>query len=78
MRIRSLNTRAHKEGTHVAVSKGFKKKKEEKKEKAVHPWDSKLQHLDFARPPGPHYYPDQNVLNFADRTGCGALTIVWP
>ena len=72
VRIRSLNTRAHEEGTHVAVSKKgfffFKKKG----------GDSKLQHLDFARPPGPHYYPDQNVLNFADRTGCGALTIVWP
>ena len=38
----------------------------------------KLQHPDFARGPPPHYYPGQNVLNFADRTGCGALTIVWP
>ena len=55
--------------TRGAFSSSFKKK--EKKEK-------KLQHLDFARPPGPHYYPGQHVLNFADRTGCGALTIVWP
>ncbi len=38
----------------------------------------KLQHPDFARGPPPHYYPGQNVLNFADQTGCGALTIVWP
>ena len=40
--------------------------------------ETKLQHLDFARGHPPHYYPGQNVLNFADRTGCGALTIVWP
>jgi len=38
----------------------------------------KLQHPDFARGHPPHYYLSQNVLNFADRTGCGALTIVWP
>ena len=38
----------------------------------------KLQYPDFARGPPPHYYPGQNVLNFADQTGCGALTIVWP
>ena len=38
----------------------------------------KLQHPDFARGHPPHYYLGQNVLNFADRTGCGALTIVWP
>ena len=37
-----------------------------------------LQHLDFARGPPPHYYPGQDVLNFADQTGCGALTTVWP
>jgi hypothetical protein len=24
------------------------------------------------------YYPDRNVLDFADETGCGILTIVWP
>jgi len=50
---------------------GGEKKGEEKSKK-------KLQHLDFARGHPPHYYPGQNVLNFADRTGCGALTIVWP
>lgn len=38
----------------------------------------KEQHLDFARGPPPHYYPDRNVLDFADQTGCGILTIVWP
>ena len=38
----------------------------------------KLQHPDFARGHPPHYYLGQNALNFADRTGCGALTIVWP
>ena len=40
--------------------------------------DYKVQHPDFARGHPPHYYLGQNVLNFADRTGCGALTIVWP
>ena len=38
----------------------------------------KEQHTDFARGPPPHYYPCQNVLDFADQTGCGILTIVWP
>ena len=38
----------------------------------------KLQHQDFARGLPPYYYPGQKVLNFADRTGCGALTFVWP
>ena len=40
--------------------------------------EKKLQHPDFARGPPPHYYPGQDVLNFADQTGCGALTTVWP
>ena len=40
--------------------------------------EEKEQHTDFARGPPPHYYPCQNVLDFADQTGCGILTIVWP
>ena len=48
------------------------KKKGRKKE------EKKLQHPDFARGPPPHYYPGQTMLNFADQTGCGALTTVWP
>jgi hypothetical protein len=50
-----------------------KKRKTKKKKKK-----KKLQHPDFARGPPPHYYPGQDVLNFADQTGCGALTTVWP
>ena len=51
------------------------KKKERKKRELK--W-KKEQHTDFARGPPPHYYPCQNVLDFADQTGCGILTIVWP
>jgi hypothetical protein len=55
--------------------KETKKKNETKKEQRK---QKDLQHLDFARGPPPHYYPGQDVLNFADQTGCGALTTVWP
>ena len=56
----------------------LKEKKRKKKKKKSAEEIKKEQHLDFARGPPPHYYPDQNVLDFADRTGCGILTIVWP
>jgi hypothetical protein len=46
--------------------------------KKKHLVEKKVQHPDFARGHPPHYYLSQNVLNFADQTGCGALTIVWP
>jgi hypothetical protein len=57
------------------------KKKNETRRRGERERESKqkdLQHLDFARGPPPHYYPGQDVLNFADQTGCGALTTVWP
>ena len=54
------------------AKKRHKRKALKKKKK------KKLQHPDFARGPPPHYYPGQDVLNFADQTGCGALTTVWP
>ena len=55
-----------------------KRGKRVKKGKRGEKRGQKLQHPDFARGHPPHYYLGQNVLNFADRTGCGALTIVWP
>ena len=71
------------------MNESVKRKEEKRKEKeegekekeivvGVNGKKQKLQHPDFARGPPPHYYPGQNVLNFADQTGCGALTIVWP
>ena len=55
-----------------------KKRKRKGNSSCLNGKKQKLQHPDFARGPPPHYYPGQNVLNFADQTGCGALTIVWP
>ena len=54
-----------------------RERRRRKKKKVFHQ-ESKLQHPDFARGHPPHYYPGRNVLDFADRTGCGILTIVWP
>jgi hypothetical protein len=62
--------------TEVGNNKACKRKqKEESKKKKG---KGKQQHLDFARPPGPHYYPGPDMLDFADRTGCGILMTVWP
>ena len=55
-----------------------KRKKRKGNSSCLNGKKQKLQHPDFARGPPPHYYPGQNVLNFADQTGCGALTIVAP
>jgi hypothetical protein len=60
---------------------GSSKKKKEKEKDVLYIFTNvgqKEQHTDFARGPPPHYYPCQNVLDFADQTGCGILTIVWP
>ena len=56
----------------------LKIKEKEKERKRKMKMKEKEQHTDFARGPPPHYYPCQNVLDFADQTGCGILTIVWP
>ena len=69
------------------MRRGRRREEEERGKKQEGKWKKKgkkgkkgkkLQHPDFARGHPPHYYLGQNVLNFADRTGCGALTIVWP
>lgn len=36
------------------------------------------QHADFPSGLPPEYYLHLSVLNFAERTGCGVLTLIWP
>ena len=37
-----------------------------------------LQHPGFPRGPPPQYWLGDTLLNFADRTGCGAFKVLWP
>ena len=34
-------------------------------------------HLDFPSGLPPEYYPNLTLLNFTDRTGCGAVNVIW-
>jgi hypothetical protein len=36
------------------------------------------QHLDFPGGHPPEYYPSLRLLNFAERTGYGVLSLIWP
>ena len=36
------------------------------------------QHTDFPGGHPPEYYPRLTLLNFTDRTGCGAVSVIWP
>ena len=36
------------------------------------------QHVDFPGGHPPEYYPRLTLLNFTDRTGCGAVNVIWP
>ena len=68
----------HRSGGALGKPRKRKEEGEKRGKKGGGTKREKLQHPDFARGHPPHYYLGQNVLNFADRTGCGALTIVWP
>jgi hypothetical protein len=34
--------------------------------------------MDFPGGHPPEYYPRLTLLNFTDRTGCGAVNVIWP
>jgi hypothetical protein len=59
--------------------KQSKKQHENKGRQGYKNWEKKSnQHVDFPGGHPPEYYPRLTMLNFTDRTGCGAFIVIWP
>ncbi len=61
----------------IQILRMEKTKDERKKIKVLKVKRAKEQHLGFERGPPPYYQPGPTVLNFAEQTGSGAVTVVW-
>jgi hypothetical protein len=57
------------DGEHVRGGERAREKKKKKKSR---------QHSDFPGGHPPEYYPSLRLLNFAERTGYGVLSLRWP